>query len=478
MAKWDYDVIVIGAGAAGLTASTTAGACGAKVLLIEKESKLGGDCLHYGCVPSKSLIKSAHVSHLINNAVRYGLPTIKLPPVDFKQIRNRIKGVIETIQVHDSPEYIKKKYNVDTSFGPARFVSDHSIDLNGKKLTAKYFIVAAGSAPVIPPIEGLKEVPFLTNLNIFSLDELPESLIVLGGGPIGLEMAQSFSRLGSKVTVVEALGQLLPKEDPDVAAFVLEKLKGEGISVMLNTKAIRVRQEQGQIVVGVEAEGLIKHIKANKILVSVGRKPNLEGLNLEKAGVIFDKRGIKVDQRLRTNVKHIFACGDVSGPYQFTHVAGYQAGIAALHAVYPIIGALHLPIKANYKNIPWCTYIDPEVASIGLNETRAKELGISYHVHREEIKNNDRAKAEGELDGFIKLLINGSGRVIGVQIVSFRASDLVAEWIAVMNGKISLSTLGNAIHPYPSLSEINKTAALNHFLKSSTFLKLRMLLNI
>ena len=477
MRKYDYDLIAIGGGAAGLTASTGAGACGAKVLLIEKEKELGGDCLHYGCVPSKSLIKSAYCYNVIKHAPKYGLPAIQPAPVEFKNVRERIRGIIGTIQVHDSPEHLKKKYNVDTKFGSPKFLDNHTIMLGADKITAKSFVIATGSSAAIPPIDGLKDVPYLTNVSIFSLDKLPSSLIVLGGGPIGLEMAQAFARLGSRVTVVEAFAQFLPREDLDISDFVKTKLESEGIRILLNAKAVKVRRQENMITVTISRDNVTEELKGESLLVAAGRKPNVEGLDLEKAGVVYEKKGIKVDARLRTSAKNIFACGDVNGGYQFTHVAGYEAGIAMMNAVFPIIPLLHVPIKADYTKLPWCTYLDPEIASIGLNEQRAKAAGVEYVIYKEELKNNDRAKAEGETEGFVKILTSKAGKLLGVQIIGFHAGDLIHEWVAVLNGKISLQTIGNAIHAYPTLSEINKTAALNYFLSAPLSRKLRMILS-
>ncbi len=309
------------------------------------------------------------------------------------------------------------------------------------------------------------------------MEKLPASLVILGGGPIGLEMAQAFSRLGTKVTVLQSNAQLLPKEDPDVAAFVHQKLSAEGVEIFLNAKALSVETQAGKIKLIFEKDEAIREIIAEKLLVAAGRQPNIEGLNLEKIGVLLDRRGIKVDDRLRTSVKNIYACGDVTGGLQFTHVAGYQAGIAMMNICFPVIPLLRLPIKANYAHVPWCTYLDPEIASIGLNEARAKAAGIDYVVHKEQLKNNDRAKAEGETEGFVKVLLKKSGRVMGVQIISFHAGDLIHEWVPVLNGKMSLQTIANSIHAYPTIAEINKTAGLNYFLAAPAWTKLRMLLN-
>ena len=478
MSRYDYDMIVIGAGAAGLTSSTISGSMGAKTLLIEKEKELGGDCLHFGCVPSKSLIKSAYAHNILRHAENYGLPSPAVSEVDFRRVRDRIRDIISSIQVHDSPQALKKKYKVDTEFGEARFLDPHTISVGPKRLTAKNFIIATGSSAAIPPIEGINDVPYLTNTTIFSLEKLPSSLIVLGGGPIGLEMAQAFRRLGSAVTVIQSNRQLLPREDADVGEFVKNKLEAEGIKITLNANALRLEKEAMMVKVTIEREGNHEFIRGESLLIAAGRKPNCERLDLEKAGVQYDQRGIKVDKRLRTTAKNIFACGDVHGGFQFTHVAGYEAGIAVINALFPLVSFLKFPVKTDYSKVPWCTYLDPEIASVGYNEQRAAEAGIPVTVHKEELKNNDRAKAEGETEGFIKLIINKKGRPLGVQIVAYHAGDLIHEWVGVLNGGVSLFTLANAIHAYPTLSEINKTASLNYFLSASPWKKMRMILNL
>lgn len=461
MAKYDYDLIAIGGGAGGLTASTFAGQSAAKTLLIEKEEKLGGDCLHYGCVPSKSLIKSAYVANTIRHAEEYGLPKVDLPRVNFAQVSQRIHKIINTIQPHDEPEYIQDKYNVETQFGTPKFIDEHTIELNGKTITSRYFVIATGSAPFIPPIPGIKDVPYITNMDIFSLKKLPESLVVLGGGPIGLEMAQSFHRLGSKVTVLERGKQFLPKEDPDVAEFVKNHLENEGITIDMNFETEQVEKRGDLIAITCKCNetGKVFTLETEALLIATGRKANMDELDLEKAGVEFD-RHIKVNAKMQTSSKNIYAVGDVCGGYQFTHVASYEAVVAIYNCI------LKIPKKADYTNTPWVTYLDPEVASIGYNEHRAKEAGIEYTVHVEEITHNDRALAEGENKGFIKILLNKKGRVIGVQIVAYHAGDLISEWIPILNGNVKLSTVTDAIHPYPTMSEINKNASVNYLVST------------
>lgn len=458
MSNYDYDLIVIGGGAAGLTAATFAGQSAAKTLLIEKEEKLGGDCLHFGCVPSKTLIKSASTYHLIQHAEKYGLPRAAVPPVDFKLIKNRIQQTIDHIQKHDEPAYLSKKYNVETIFGEPQFIDQHVIEIDGKKISSRYFIIATGSSALVPPIDGLKNTPYLTNVNIFSLEKFPDRLIVLGGGPIGLEMAQAFSRLGSKVSVIEAAPQLLPKEDKDISDFVQNHLIAEGVDVVINSKAVKVEYQSGNFSVTVNNASTSFNgvISGDALLVAVGRKANVEGMSLEKAGIEYSPRAIKVNKKMQTTSKNIFACGDVNGGYQFTHVASYEAIVAVTNAI------LKFPTISDYTNTPWVTYLSPEIASIGFNETRAREAGIQFNIHIEPLKDNDRALAEGENTGFLKLILNKRGRVIGVQIVGYRAGDLISEWIPILNGRLGLSAITRAIHPYPTLSEINKTAAVNY----------------
>ena len=456
MSKYDYDLIVVGGGAAGLTAATGAGQLGAKTLLVEKEQNLGGDCLHYGCVPSKSLIKSAYCYNVMKQAARYGLPSVTVPPVDFKQVRERIRGIIQIIQSHDTAEWIKEKYNVDTVFGAAQFIDPHTMTCGEHTVTAKSVIIATGSSPVIPPIKGIKNIDYLTNRSIFYIDQLPESLVVLGGGPIGAEMAQAFARLGTRVTLLQSPGQLLPKEDRDVADYIHKRLVEDGVDVWLNSRAVAVAKHDGRVRVTVDQRGEETELSSSHLLVATGRRANVEDLRLGRAGVDYTPKGIRVDARLRTTAKHIFAAGDVNGGFQFTHIAGYEGGLAMVNAV------MRVPAKADYTKVPWCTYLDPEVASVGYNERWARKEGVRFSVHKEEFKDNDRALTEGEPGGFIKILINRRGVPVGAQIVGYHAGDLIHEWVAAINGRVSLSTLAQSIHAYPTMAEISKTASGNY----------------
>ena len=456
MAEYDFDIGVIGGGAAGLTVSAGASQLGAKTLLVEKEDVLGGDCLHYGCVPSKTLIKSAKVYHLLKKTPEYGLPAVKIPPVEYNKITERIKSVVEAIQKHDSEERFCS-LGVRTVYGSPSFLDPHSIELEGKKYSAKIWVIATGSSPSIPEIKGLETISFITNREIFSLDELPESLIVLGAGPIAIEMAQAFCRLGSRVTVIQRSGQILSREDRDMADSVMNILALEGIDFYLNSTVRDIRGSGGHVEVSIERnDGESLSLRAEKLFVAMGRSPNLEGLELEKAGVEHDERGIKVDNRMRTSRKHIYAAGDVTGDYQFTHAAGYEGGIVISNAIF------HLPRKTDYTFLPWCTYTDPELASIGLNEKRAAEADMEYSVWTEEFINNDRSLAEGEKSGRIKMILDEKERPAGVQILGPGSGDLIAEWVAVLNSKMKLSRLASAVHPYPTLAEINKRVASNY----------------
>lgn len=457
MPEYDYDMGVIGAGAAGLTVTSGAAQLGAKTLLIEKEKELGGDCLHFGCVPSKTLIKTAHVYHLMKNSEKYGLPKIEAPPVDFKHVSHRIRSVIDIIQKHDSQERFCR-LGAKVEFGDPVFTDDHSVRLNGKIYSAKTWVIATGSSPFVPPIEGLDTIDYITNKEIFYLDHLPKSMIVFGGGPIGSEMGQAFNRLGTKVFIIDRGDQILGKEDKDMADTIKNVMESEGVVFHLNSSIESVKNLGREKEVSIKDKaGRIIRLKAETILVAVGRIPNTGGMGLEDIGIKMNRRGIEVDKRLKTSRKHIYAAGDVNGGFQFTHAAGYEGGIIVSNAIF------RLPRKTDYTYLPWCTYTDPELSSIGMNEKTAQAAGIDYSIFTEEFKDNDRSLAEGEKIGKIKLLLDEKEKPIGVQIAGPHAGDLVGEWVLVLNGKLKLSTLAAAVHPYPTIGEINKKIAGTFF---------------
>jgi pyruvate/2-oxoglutarate dehydrogenase complex dihydrolipoamide dehydrogenase (E3) component len=457
MADYDYDMGIIGGGAAGLTVASGSAQLGAKTLLVEKEKALGGDCLHFGCVPSKTLIKTAHVYHLMQNAALFGLPSVDVPPVDFREVVNRIKSVIATIQQHDSEERFCS-LGAKVEFGQPVFIDEHAVRLNGKTLSAKNWVIASGSSPVVPPIPGLDHTPHITNREIFYLDHLPESIVFLGGGPIGIEMAQAFSRLGSKVSVIDRIDQILGKEDKDMADEIQAVMRSEGVVFHLNSSIIGTKDlgTQKEVTLKNKEDQTIR-LKAETIVVAMGRSANTGSLGLEDINVEYDRFGIKVDKRLRTKHRHIYAAGDVSGGFQFTHAAGYEGGIVVSNAIF------HIPRKVDYALLPWCTYTDPELANIGMNEKMAQSAGIDYSIYTEAFKDNDRSLAEGEKIGKIKMILDEKEKPIGIQILGPRAGDLISEWVAALNGNVKLAKIAAAIHPYPTIAEINKRVAGAYF---------------
>ena len=459
MATFDYDLGILGGGAAGLTAAAGGAQFGAKTILIEKYNELGGDCLHFGCVPSKTLIRTAGVLALARRAADFGLPQLALPPVDLGAVMDRVQSVISRIQSHDSTERFCG-LGAEVQFGNPRFVGEHVVELDGKRFSAKAWIISTGSGPALPPVEGLSDVPYWTNETVFSQRTLPTRLLVLGGGPIGLEMAQAFRRLGSEVTVVEFMDQILGPEDPDVAEILRGRLETEGAKILSSTKAVKAEANGSRVrltVAPAAGEGETMVLEAEALLVATGRKPNIADLGLEAAGVEYTPRGISTDARMRTNIHHIYACGDVNGQFPFTHVAGYEASTALTNII------LRLPRRADYSKVAWCTYTDPEVASIGLNEKRARADNIEYKVLEENFIANDRALAEGEELGKIKVLISPKGKLLGCQIIGQHTGELIHERVLATWGGVRLSTVAGAIHVYPTLSEISKRAAGAHF---------------
>jgi pyruvate/2-oxoglutarate dehydrogenase complex dihydrolipoamide dehydrogenase (E3) component len=459
MATFDYDLGIIGGGAAGLTAAAGAAQFGAKSIIIEKYKELGGDCLHFGCVPSKTLIRSAGVWALARRSPEFGLPEVTLPPVDLGAVMDRVQSVIAQIQRHDSTERFCS-LGAQVRFGQPRFLDDHTVEVDGDRLSAKAWIISTGSSPALPPVEGLLNVPYWTNETVFSQKILPPRLLVLGGGPIGLEMAQAFQRLGSRVTIVEFMDQILGPEDADVADILRNRLEAEGMAMLTGTKAVKAESHDAEILLTVtpaSGKGATRVLEADALLVATGRKPNVMDLGLEQAGVEFTPRGIPTNARMQTTMHHMYACGDVNGQFPFTHVAGYEASVALTNII------LHLPRRADYAKVGWCTYTDPEVASIGLNEKRAKAANIEYRILEEHFRENDRALAEGESRGKIKILISPKGKPLGCQIIGAHAGELIHEWVVASAGGVKLSTMAGGIHIYPTLSEISKRAAGRYF---------------
>lgn len=472
MTAYDYDIGVIGGGAAGLTVASGAAQLGARTVLIEKEALLGGDCLHYGCVPSKALIKSASLYHQIGRLEEYGLPAVVRPPVNFSAVRKRIESVVSAIQHHDSVERFSG-LGVDVRFGNAVFCDNHQVDTGSGKLSARKWVVATGSSPALPPVPGLLDIDVLTNREIFYLDYLPESLIIIGAGPIGVEMAQSFSRFGSRVTVLQRSSQILSREDSDLSADLQQILENEGVVFHLGCKMKEAFIEDSMKKVSITtAAGQDLVVEGTDILVAAGRLANVDGLKLENGGVHYSSSGIEVDGRLRSSTRNIFAAGDVVGGYQFTHAAGYEGGIVVSNAV------MGLWRKARYRWMPYCTYSDPELGGMGLGEKQAVEQGIDFQLYEEALQDNDRAQAEGETAGKVKLLLDRRDKVLGVRILGFHGGDLLGQWATLLNGGVKLSVAAGAVQPYPTVAEINKRVIGSVFSEKIFSDKVRKLLKM
>lgn len=455
MAKFTHDIIIVGGGAAGLTATVGCAQLGLKTLLIDRE-KLGGDCLYYGCVPSKSLIKSATVYQHARDFSHFGLPEHELPPVEMPKVNERVQNVIQTIAKHDSPERFEK-LGAEVRLRPVRFLSPHELRIDDSEtVSAKKIVLATGSGPRFVPIPGLAEAGYITNKEVFSLPRRPDHLLVIGSGPIGTEMSQAFLRLGARVTVFDLAGQMLPKEDADMAEIVSKRVSAEGADLRLGVKIKEVRSRDGRKIIVLETDdGGEEEIAGDEILLSAGRQGNSEGLDIEKAGVEAERSFFKVNDKLQTSQKHIYAAGDCNGKFLFTHVAGAEGSMVVRKA------ALHAPGKMSYESVPWCTYTDPELASIGYNETRAKQAGIDYKVYTEAFHGNDRALAEGESEGLVKVLTDKRDRVIGMQIAALHAGDLLLPGLFAQSERWKVSRLMNPIYPYPTMGETEKRLGSN-----------------
>jgi dihydrolipoamide dehydrogenase len=458
-AKYDYNLVAIGAGSAGLVSAYIAAAVKAKVALVERH-RMGGDCLNTGCVPSKALIRSAKLLSHIRRSKEFGVRGASAE-FDFAEVMERVQAVIRTIEPHDSVERYTK-LGVDCVQGTARITSPWTVEVTGEGgektvLTTKNIVIAAGARPFIPPIPGLAEAQPLTSDTVWDLRELPRRLVVLGGGPIGCELAQCFARLGAKVSQVEMLPRILVREDPEVSELVAARFREEGIDVLVGHKAKEVRRENGETIVVVEHDGAEKRIACDAILCAVGRAANTAGYGLEELGIPTTKqKTVEVNEYLQALYPNIYACGDVAGPYQFTHTASHMAWYCAVNALF---GGLRR-FRVDYSVIPWATFTDPEVARVGLNEEEAKEKKIPYEVSVYGIDDLDRAIADGEAHGFVKVLTApGKDRILGATIVGEHAGDLLAEFVMAMRHGIGLNKIFGTIHTYPTMAEANKYAA-------------------
>jgi pyruvate/2-oxoglutarate dehydrogenase complex dihydrolipoamide dehydrogenase (E3) component len=451
-----YNLVVIGGGTAGLVCASIAAGIGAKVAMVERHL-LGGDCLNFGCVPSKTLIRSAKAAAEVRDAGRFGVNVPEGVTIDFDRVMARVREVRNRISHHDSAERFRD-LGVDVFLGDGAFSGPDTIEVAGKTLRFTKAVIATGARAIQPPIEGLAEAGCLTNETVFNLTEQPKRMVVVGAGPIGCELAQSFQRLGTDVTLVEMAPQILIREDPDAAKVVFESLKRDGVQFVLDARVKRVENAGGEKHVIAEVNGEERVIVADAILMGVGRAPNVEGLNLEKVGVEYDKFGVKVDDGLRTSNPRIFAAGDICLKYKFTHTADAAAQIVIQNALF---GFLPKKARNSALTVPWCTYTDPEIAHVGLSTRDAEEQGIAIDTYVVPMSEVDRAISDGMEEGFIKVhTVKGKGQVLGATLIAHHAGDIISEVTAAMIAKKGLGTLASVIHPYPTQAEVIRKAAI------------------
>ncbi len=450
MSKIETDLLVIGAGSGGLSVAAGAVQMGAKVVLLE-DHKMGGDCLNYGCVPSKALIAAGKQAHAMRHGAKFGVANVE-PQVDYAAAKDHVNKVIATIEPHDSVERFEG-LGVHVIQERGRFIDENTVQAGEHQITARRVVIATGSAPFVPPIPGLDKVPYLTNESLWDLRDLPEHLLVVGGGPIGIEMAQAHLRLGSKVTVIEG-AKAMGKDDPELAAIVLDRMRDEGMVIEEDAMAEEISGTAGDITVKAK-DGRV--FNGTHILIAVGRSANVGDLGLEEAKIKHDRGGIKVDAGMRTSNKKVYAIGDVAGQLQFTHVAGYHAGVVIRSILFG------LPSKAKQGHLPWATYTDPELAQVGLTEAQARKKHVGkVEIARFEFHENDRAIAEGKTTGLIKVMVVG-GKPVGASIVGASAGDLIGVWALAIANSLKMSQVAGMVAPYPTLGEVSKRAAGAYF---------------
>ncbi len=447
------DICVIGGGAGGLAVAAGAAQMGASVALIEK-GKMGGDCLNYGCVPSKALLAAGHAAESVRQAARFGIAGGQ-PAIDAKAVFAHVQDCIAALAPHDSQERFED-LGVKVIRAPAHFTGRRQVEAGGVGITARRLVVATGSSPFAPPIPGLEGAPFLTNENIFELGQIPSHLLIVGGGPIGMEMAQAFRHLGAQVTVLEMF-TIMPKDDPELVEVVRARLIADGVDIREGVNIAGVEKAGEGIRMTLKTDGLETKVEGSHLLIAAGRRANIGGLDLEKAGIAYSPKGIEVDARLRTSNKKVFAIGDVAGGFQFTHVAEHQAGIVIRNALFRI------PAKAKTGAVPWVTYTDPELAQVGLTEAQAKERQGEIRVLYWPFADITRARTERQTDGLVKAIASQKGRILGAGIVGPGAGELIQTWVLAMSNKIKIGALAGMIAPYPTFGEASKRAAGSFF---------------
>ncbi|HEY6335750.1 MAG TPA: FAD-dependent oxidoreductase [Alphaproteobacteria bacterium] len=452
----EVDICVLGAGSGGLVVAAAAGLLGRPVALIER-GRMGGDCLNYGCVPSKSLIAAARMAALGRKAGHFGVH-YGAPAIDFHEVHDHVQGVIAAIAPHDSQERFEGM-GCKVIRAEGRFVSPTEVEAGGMRIRARRFVIATGSSPAVPHIDGLADVPYLTNETIFDLTERPDHLIIVGGGPIGIELAQAERRLGAEVSVIE-LYSILANDDPEAVDIVRQAVRRDGVTLHERTKLLRVERDGAGVAVTIEKDGGTSRVAGSHLLLAAGRRANTAGLGLEAAGIAHTAKGITVDRRLRTSNKRIFALGDVAGSYQFTHAAGYHAGIVVRNALF------RLPAKVDDRAMPWVTYSDPELAHVGLGEDAARKSHDRIRILRWALAENDRAQVERETSGFIKVVTTKGGKILGTTIVHAHAGELILPWALAISRGLKVGALASLIAPYPTLSEISKSVAGSYFTPS------------
>jgi len=450
------DICVIGAGSGGLSVAAGAVQMGATVALVEK-GEMGGDCLNTGCVPSKALLAAGEKAQAVRDARCFGIQAAE-PIVDWAVVNRHVHQVIGSIAPNDSQERFEE-LGVHVIRAAGEFVDGRTLQAGNVTIRAKYFVIATGSSPFVPPIEGLNDVDYFTNENIFDNKEAVDHLVVIGGGPIGMEMAQAHHRLGAKVTVME-MARLLIKDDPELTKIVIEHLREEGITFHEGGRDLQFEKtDEGFAAYCATDEGK-QCVHGSHLLISTGRRANVDGMNLEAAGVEYSPRGVDVDARLRSSNKRIFAIGDVAGPYQFTHMAAYQAGIVIRNILFK------LPAKVDYSAVPWVTYTDPELAHVGMTEADAEQSGKPIRMLRWSFDENDRAQAERRTEGMVKVITAKNGRILGATIVGLHAGELIQPWVLAISQKLKIGAMAGMIAPYPTLAEVNKRIAGSYYTPS------------
>ncbi len=464
--KYDFDAVIIGGGAAGLTASGIAANFGAKTMMIEKD-RLGGDCTWTGCIPSKTLIKAASIVHQAKKSSRFGVD-ISIEDINLETLLKHVDDVrTEVYEDADRPE-IYEEMGIEVVFGAASFKNQHIVEIqleNGtvREVTSKYFFICSGSSAFVPDISGLNDVDYLTNDSLFEINDIPDSVAIIGAGPIGCEMAQSFVRLGREVTVLDIEDRIMLKDDPELAAILRDSLEAEGVKFVLGSSIQKVDQKGAEITVHYEQKGVAGEVKCRALLMATGRRANVSDLNLKNAGINHSAKGIDVNDRCRTNLRHIYAAGDVTGRYQLTHMSEHMAKIAVTNAL------IKVPMKIDHKHVPWATFTDPELAHIGSSEEDLKRQGVDFETYRFPFSKIDRAITDGNTNGLIKIYAKKwSGKILGASVVGAHAGEIISEYALAMKNGVSLRDFADTIHPYPSYGLGARRAADQWYIRNQS----------